>query len=438
MSTMELQLASFPFCVACRDARNILVVVNKDMPLSLWGDDDDSDVTPRRRLPILRVTDEKWYMPADMLVPVLIESELMRGVKRLQVVSYFGQGWYSTEDMRGVWQPPRPERSVSPRSVFDVMRSMIDMNRTGALGLWLPRTGGRVLRWGHLKHVVADTSTTGFRLFPIQECLYEIQYSFGGMDTSTLPPDLRLFEGLPTADLVSQLVHPMVYPPRLLELTCHGTFNKPITRIVWPASLMKLTFGHDFNQEIDDVVWPVSLLRLTFGSGFDQQISRVVWPTGLQVLIFGQAFNKPLSDIGWPTSLLDLTLGKSSNRPITDGVLPCSLKRLVFGDMFNFSIIDVVWPPNLRSLAFGRRFNQPVEKALNGRPVWSISSSVRRSIERSRRLNGPTLLSMFHLARLSTSLSPGFIDHLQCGSQNLETRSATRSVGRRSLIPCSG
>ncbi|CAM9711464.1 unnamed protein product, partial [Laminaria digitata] len=59
------------------------------MPLSLWDDYDsvgDSFEAPeRRRLPALRAAAVEWVMPAGMLVPVLSEAELLRGVEWMQL-----------------------------------------------------------------------------------------------------------------------------------------------------------------------------------------------------------------------------------------------------------------------------------------------------------------------------------------------------------------
>lgn len=89
VSKLELQLASFDICVACRGVRTLRVTVDKYIPLSLWGGDDSRGdslrAQERRLLPALRAAGVAWQVPSGMLVPVLSEAALLRGVEWMPV-----------------------------------------------------------------------------------------------------------------------------------------------------------------------------------------------------------------------------------------------------------------------------------------------------------------------------------------------------------------
>lgn len=105
VSTMELQLTSCQFCLACRGVRTLCVAVNTQMPHSLWGDDVLPGMMVRRepykqrQRPSVRAAGAKWQLPADMLVSVLSQSILLGGVEKMTVedkglIKRHGKAWY--------------------------------------------------------------------------------------------------------------------------------------------------------------------------------------------------------------------------------------------------------------------------------------------------------------------------------------------------------
>lgn len=86
---MELQLASFKVCVACRGVRTLRVTVDRRMPLSSWNDEermgDCLEGPEGRRLPYLRAAGVARKIPAGMFGPLLSEAALLRGVSWIQL-----------------------------------------------------------------------------------------------------------------------------------------------------------------------------------------------------------------------------------------------------------------------------------------------------------------------------------------------------------------
>ena len=133
MTTLELQLASFGACVACRGVRTLSVTVDKRMPLSLWGDNDSlgkySEAPERRRLPVLRATAVEWMMPAGMLVPMLSKAELLRGVEWMQLTGVDCGEVHSKATPVYPWNNvslPATRLVHSPRSYFEAMLKFIE------------------------------------------------------------------------------------------------------------------------------------------------------------------------------------------------------------------------------------------------------------------------------------------------------------------------
>lgn len=105
VSTPELQVASFQLGVACRGVRSLRVIVDRDMPLGLWGSEQNSDDfrkrAAKRRLPAPDAASVTWKLPADMLVSVLSTSNLLNRAKKLELRASNNQGWHTAVLSRG-------------------------------------------------------------------------------------------------------------------------------------------------------------------------------------------------------------------------------------------------------------------------------------------------------------------------------------------------
>ncbi|CAM9529905.1 unnamed protein product [Laminaria digitata] len=197
-STLELQLASFELCVACRGVRTLLVTIGFSIPLSLWGGDDHSDdplkPTKWRQVPPLRAASVAWIMPVDTLVPTLLESDLQSG--------------------RGCF-----------RSVGD---------------------DAAVVTWADLSDAGRDRLKNAVRLVSWPPSLH--RRTIGG------PKRPSRVKGYPFSDLMYWLVESITWSKSLVELNFGYYFNQPIAGVVWPPSLLRLTFGDSFSQPIAGIL----------------------------------------------------------------------------------------------------------------------------------------------------------------------------------------
>lgn len=122
-STLELQLASFQLCVACRGVRTLLVTIGFSIPLSLWGGDDHSDdllkPTKWRQVSPLRAASVAWIMSVDTLVPTLLESDLLSGVESMTMLVPNRKDWDTNpyEVDKGPTTTHLPQLSLDPLTV---------------------------------------------------------------------------------------------------------------------------------------------------------------------------------------------------------------------------------------------------------------------------------------------------------------------------------
>lgn len=196
VGTLELQLASFDICIACRDVPTLRVIVGEHTPLSLWGGVDsigESCQTPvMRQVPNLRAASLVWKMPLDVLVRVLSESVLLRGVRWMRLRGMSERHSSEPTVCRGDdWLPLGSQLGHSARSYFEAMRSL---------------DGGK-------DHAVNATQTS---------------------------------PGVSQPATVEKL---------LLACTLTGTADC----VVFPTSLESLILDCSFNQVTETVAWPLSL-----------------------------------------------------------------------------------------------------------------------------------------------------------------------------------
>ena len=395
VSTLELQLACFEVCVACRAVPTVHVVVDKNMPLSLWGDDGSTNNSPnapaRRRLPSLRAASVTWRMPAGMLVPVLTHSALLRQAEWMQLVGFNCARLFSDATPLPRWDDwtqPGTQPARSPRRRFEEIITFFDReDRVKANVMnpcrvsWPPSI--RQLSLGCTLHERVDWTAlpSSLERLALGGCFFE------SIETATWPASLnRLTLGgwfdksivgvawpasllrLTLGDGFNQPITEVAWPPSLLHLTFGVRFDQPIADVRWPSSLLRLTFGDNFDQPISNVAWPASLLELTFGYRFDQPIKEVVWPASLNWLVFGGRFDQEIVGVAWPASLQHLVLGNGFDQSITGVAWPASLTRLELGNCFDRPITQVKWPVALHTLGFGEEFDQPIEGV-----VWPTS-----------------------------------------------------------------
>lgn len=363
VDTLQLQLASYEVCVACRGLCTVRVRVTRRMPLTFWGDDssirDASVQAPQRRpLPALRVSGVSWIIPAGMLVPLLSQAALFREVEWMQVIGVDCESLQlnscpvrrSDDVSQSVSQPVH-----SPRSYFEAVQTLLVLAKHSAIDA--------SRKWHDVEaHGVDSTKNISSASWPAALRHLSIGCPRNEqVDLETLPKSL---ERLVIGCYFDQPIESVAWPVTLEQLTLGGFFDQPIDDVTWPPILTQLTFGAIFNQPITGVRWPASLVRLTFMDFFNQPIAHVVWPDHLLELTFGRRFNKPIVDAEWPPSLRRLVFKGFFNQPIAGVVWPASLQQLAFGDEFDQPIIGVVWPASLQKLSFTRNFNQPIAGVL--------------------------------------------------------------------------
>ena len=349
MSTMELQLAFFDVCVACRCVRTLGVFVNKRMPRSLWGEDDSlansHKAHGRRLLPALQAAGAHWKLPAGMLAPVLSESGLLKNVEWIQMTGAIcgDKESYATLCSHRANSPqPCIRLTHSPGRYFRSMVTLLDLQVLG----FDPAQSLRNVSWpSSLRQLFVGC-------VPDQV-----------VDLAALP---RSLERLALGRDFNQPIESVCWPVSLTS--SGGQFDQPIADVVWPPSLLQLSFGDEFNQEIANVTWPASLKRLVFGSLFDRPIRHVKWPTSLRELAFPMAFNQPIADVVWPEPLTRLGFGTRFHQTIKEVVWPACLLQLTLGENFNQPITDVVWPKRLNRLDLGDNFDQRIFNV-----AWPVS-----------------------------------------------------------------
>lgn len=356
VSTLELQLASFEVLVAFRGVRTLRVTVARNMPLSLWGDDDPSGTTiearEKRRLPPLRAAGVEWKMPSGMLVPLLSQAALLREAEWMKLTGIECETLESNASAVSHWGDLSQSvtRLVhSPRSYFEAVLTFLEGEENSESKKVQNWVDGGVPGFDTIQNMGSVSWPSSLRRLSIGCVLGGI------LDLDALPKSLKQ---LVVGCYFNQPVESVAWPVGLERLTLGGHFDQPIEDVAWPPRLLQLKLGDKFNQPIYDVAWPESLLRLTFGDKFDQPITDVVWPDSLQDLDFGDVFNRPIADVTWPASLLRLTFKINFDQSITDVVWPSSLLTLAFGRRFNQDITGVAWPASLRKLTFGRGFNK--------------------------------------------------------------------------------
>lgn len=384
-STVNLQLASLPLCVACRDVATLDVRVDMLTPRSLWDPEDQyiprdacgrSNTRTASRVPPVRPRGLRWERPVKFLQQPGKDSLELEAEEDSASREMLSQG------------------TVRSGRLFDRVRCMVfgrDFNYPIDAVIWPPNL--QQLHFGYsfdqpIDKVIWPTS--------LEKLIFGEKFAH--------PIEHVVF----AASLISLTLgfyfdHPIdavIWPASLQQLTfvCGSIFNQPVDGVRFPASLKRLDFGHSFNQALHKVLWPASLEQLTLGAMFNQTMNGVVWPVSLQQLTFGQSFDQPIArepsdfplqervtvgsgdqalneDYGrrsrgvyWPDSLQRLTFGYEFNQPIDRVSWPTSLRQLTFGCRFNRKIHEVTWPPLLQQLTFVGGFNQAIDRV-----VWPVS-----------------------------------------------------------------
>ncbi|CAM9376425.1 unnamed protein product [Ectocarpus fasciculatus] len=244
-STKELQLASLQFCLACRSAPTLRVIVDEDVPI---------------RLLIDRVTLKHYWHSEEP------------NRSRVPSVQYHALNTMT-------WMMP-PEFLKTAGEILEHVRSLTiddDQNRA-AIGAVYPRNL-KVLRFG--------------------------PFFNRSMKNSSLPMSLQ---ELTFGRKFNQRLDNFSWPNSLQRVTLGTNFNKPICRVQFPASLQYITFKGHFDQEIEQVSWPRDLQELDLGMKFNQRIDKVKWPPSLQKIVFGFRFNQRIDRTAWPLRLRELIL----------------------------------------------------------------------------------------------------------------------------------
>lgn len=296
-STMELQLASLPFCKACRNVMTLGLKVKDETPARLL-ETADAPYPGSPRVPRLRARTVTWRRNSVV--------ELGNPLFALAEVSQFC--------------------FLSDASIDDV---------SWPLRLRVLMLGGSFDQPLAKASLPPSLTELGFG--------HEFNQSIQGV---VLPPLLQFlwFDG--------RFDHPISnvsWPESLEDLQLHFSFNQPVEGVVWPERLESISFGQFFNQPIAGVKWPTSLKTLRFDDEFGHPIADVKWPPGLEVLELGQAFNQPIARVAWPASLQEVAFGICTQDPV------------YLHSYFNQAIDEVIWPASLRKLALGGEFKQSLQ-----------------------------------------------------------------------------
>lgn len=291
-STTQLQLASLPFCLACRDSVTLCLTVDDKTPGRLLAGGSDGDAVAvaaphqrgRTRVPRLRAREVTWHRRSfvELSAPIYALAE----ADFLIVDGGFNRGVDTV-----VW--PAKLRRLEFGDYF---------NQSIAGASW--------------------------------------------------PASL---EQLTFGCNFNQSVEDVSWPTSLQELAFLGNFNQSIEGVTWPSSLQQLAFGREFDQPVEGAVWPASLQQLTFGLKFNQPVQRVAWPSSLKQLAFGDDFDHPLEqEADWLKSLECLSIGRWFNQSL-HGIgrwAPAleELKLRVDGQEYGLSLSGVGWPTGLKKM----------------------------------------------------------------------------------------
>lgn len=297
-STRELQLASLPFCVACRNVATLRLRIDDYTPPHLLAPACAADTAPAAsedrgtvRIPRLRALAVTWERnsSAELDSPLYALAEA-------DVFTFFESFDCSVASV--AW--PRRLRVIDFGDDFDQPISSVAWPPTIealAFGLWF-----------------------------------------------------------------NQAVDEISLPSSLLDLSFDDVFNRPIVDLSWPPSLQRVRFGQAFNQPIERVVWPSSLRQIYLDGCFNRPINSVAWPTSLQRLRFGENFNMPVDLVNWPPSLKDVVFGiqywvqnsdscgfsSKFDQALDSTLWPASLRRVTLGGAFAQSLHALgTWMPFL-------------------------------------------------------------------------------------------
>ena len=313
-STKELQLASLPFCAACRNVTTLRLKVNATTPSRLLAaanpaQPQSEDQGPTR-VPQLRARAVLWERRSV--------AELNKPLKALVDVERFAF-WYFNASITSVAWPSNLRELFLGWEFNHPIEPVV-----------LPRSLQR-LDFGAVFNQPIESMA-----WP--ESLQRIKFGWN----------------------FNQPIQSVRWPASILTINFGERFNQPIASVAWPASLEDLRFG-EFNQPIEPVVWPGGLQSLDLGWEFNQPIESVVWPAGLQQLQLGRRFNQPVTRVIWPASLQSLRFGQFDcdldrydscfDQPIDKAVWPASLRKVEFGECFRHSVQGLgTWMPNLEEL----------------------------------------------------------------------------------------
>ena len=295
-SIRELQLATIPFCVACRTVTTVHLTVDNETPPHLLAAADatlamhGSENPVTARLPRLRALAVTWERDSSVELATPI---------------------YALADV-------------------DTFTFFADFNDSIANVAWPRRL--RVLEFGDdFNQPVHSVS------WPLTIDTLAFGYSFNhAVEGTAFPSSLQ---NLSFDDTFNRPIAGVSWPPSLRRLRFGLEFDQPIDGFVWPPSLRQIYLDGFFNRSIESVMWPTSLLKLRFGESFNMPVARVVWPASLKELIFGTHFEQDENRCMFYSSF---------NQALDKAIWPASLRRLTLGDTFAQSLHELgAWMPGL-------------------------------------------------------------------------------------------
>ncbi|CAN0056486.1 unnamed protein product, partial [Ectocarpus sp. 6 AP-2014] len=341
-STMELQLASLDFCIACRNYQTVHLKVDTEIPRRLLASADAPPPHPKRlfrtRVPRLRARRVTWNMRTAV--------ELRNPIFALTDVNCLVFGGVFEGSLEAVAWPRRLKTIDMHDSYFDKPIDLVE---------W-PASLQQLNFFSRFNQPIAGV---------------------------VMPTSLQVL------DLGEEFNHPiedMVWPPSLLKLNLGYGFTHPIQRVVFPSSLEELTILEMFDQPIEGVLWPDSLQRLVLGSCFNQPIDNVRWPASLQEISFASCKDKEDNT---------LSVYADFNQSIGSSVWPASLRRLTLGEYFRQSLQGLgTWMPNLEALRLlDYRYNPGSHASLLREIEWPKGLRYLTVLEGSN-LDGVTIPSV--------------------------------------------
>ncbi|CAM9664823.1 unnamed protein product [Scytosiphon promiscuus] len=320
-STKELQLASLPFCEACRSVTTLELIVDDETPRGLTAAADAPPSSRQRlcasRVPRLRARRVWW----NLRTAIKLNKPIDAVADATEI--FFDKHFVGS--LGGVVWPQQLKKVQFPKDS--------NFNRP-------------------IDHVAWPASV---QQLTFGECFNQ---PIGGVVWPESLHDLTFGQNF------DRSVQETRWPPNLRRITFGSYFDKPIEAASWPDSVRELEFGEGFDRPIVRVAWPSSLQKVTFGNFFNQPIEGVAWPNSIRQLSFGQRFNQPIDRVAWPAPLADLSFGyvhndlhggmvllSAFNRPIDRATWPASLRRITLGSNFRQSLAGLgVWMPNLEEL----------------------------------------------------------------------------------------